>query len=163
MKQRLHRPFLIACCLSLLTTTSTLADEEKPEDARSCISLRALKRTEIVDDQTIFFFMSGQTVYLNLLPRACRGLSREQRFSYRVSGSRLCSHDRITILTQLGIGLSDGRSCRLGYFQPIDKATVSEIKERSIQAPAAEPPAPPEPVDITTVIDAPEDKPPDTH
>ena len=163
MKQRLYRPFIFAFCLSLATTAPALADAEKPKNARSCISLRALKRTEIVDDQTIIFFMPGKKVYINLLPKACRGLSREGRFSYRVSGSQLCSHDRITILSAFSTGLRDGRSCRLGYFQPIDKEIAADIMARPVHTPTAEPPAPPEPVDITTVIDDPRDKTPDTR
>ena len=119
MIKRLFSLVLLASVISLTTDKALFADEvdeDVDENAKKCINVRTLKRTEVVDDYHILFFMSGSTDYINRQPRACVGLSRERRFSYTTSSRSLCNFDSIRILSDSGGGRHEGRSCRLGHF-----------------------------------------------
>ena len=150
----------LACLLNLSAAVSSLADEVKGESARKCISSRTVKRTEVVDDLNILFFTRGKTVYLNILPRQCRGLSRDRRFSYSISAGRLCNLDTIRILLDSGIGLQEGRFCRLGYFHPITKEDIPAIIEGLHKLPEHVPQPTAEMEDITVETDEPQDSTP---
>jgi hypothetical protein len=95
------------------------AIEERNRNPQRCISTTRLDRTEVVDDETVLFFMRGGDVYRNRLSRSCPGLEREKRFTYRVYGNQLCRVDTITVLESRAFGLTDGFTCALGDFQPI--------------------------------------------
>lgn len=152
MTKPIHMLILPACLLCLLAAAPSPADEEDDEVddevAQRCISTRALRRTEVVDDRNVIFYLSGSTVYRNVLPRLCRGLSRDGRFSYSTSAGRLCNSDSIRILNDSGFGLQEGRSCRLGLFHPITKDDVAAIIEKSRELPKAKPPTLPEPEEV---------------
>ena len=145
MTRQMFSLLSLACVLSLTTNQSLFADEvdEDVDDdnARKCISVRTLKRTEVVDDHHILFFMSGNTVYINRLPRTCNGLSREGRFSYTTSSRSLCSFDNIRILSDAGGGLHEGRSCRLGLFALTSIEAVEDARKRALEAPPIKEPA----------------------
>ncbi len=160
MTKRIYMLILLACLLNLSAAGSSLADEVKVESARKCINTRIVKRTEVVDDLNILFFMRGKTVYLNILPRQCRGLSRDRRFSFRTSLGRLCNLDRIRILNESGFGLQEGKSCRLGYFHPITKEDIPEIIEGMHKLPESVPLPPAEIEDITVETDESQDSTP---
>ena len=83
--------------------------------AVDCISTVGV-RSQVRSDQVIDF-TAGRKVYRNTLPDACPSLGFEQRFGYRVSTTRLCSTDIITVLQ--GPGIQSGPSCGLGKFQPV--------------------------------------------
>ena len=142
---------LAACLLNMSVTTSSLADEDQTTDreAENCINVRTLRRTDVIDDQHIIFYMSGKTTYLNIMPKLCRGLSRNRRFSYSTTGRSLCSFDAIRILHDSGGGLQQGRLCRLGQFLPITREDAAEIIERSHALPQARPPSLPDIEDVT--------------
>ena len=124
---------LAACLLNLSVTTWSLADEDETDDreTENCINVRTLRRTDVVDDQRIIFYMSGKTTYLNIMPKTCKGLSRDRRFSYSTTGRSLCSFDAIRVLRDGGGGLHQGRLCRLGQFHPITREDAAEIIQRS--------------------------------
>ncbi len=151
--RQIHVLVLLACLLSLSAAVSSLADEVKVEGARKCIGTRALKRTEVVDDQIVLFFTRGRTVYVNVLPRECKGLSRDRRFSYSTSFGRLCKLDRIRILRDSGSSLREGRSCRLGSFHPITKEDIAPFIDAFQKSPKPQLPNPPGPVDIVSEND----------
>ena len=90
--------------------------------AVDCINLRSIQSTNVRDDRTIDFIMSGNKVYRNSLPNSCPSLGFEKRFSYRTSLSQLCSVDIITVLWNVGANLQPGAGCGLGRFQPMQKA-----------------------------------------
>jgi hypothetical protein len=115
-------------------------DEIDDDNAEKCISVRTLRSTEVVDDQHILFFMSGKTVYINRLPRPCRGLSHERRFSYSTHSRNLCSFDAIRVLSDVGGSMFEGRSCRLGSFVLTSREAVDAARKRSEEPPAAIPP-----------------------
>ena len=103
-----------------------LDESGEPAD---CVSLAGLDRTEVVNDQTILFYMRGNQVYVNYLPRRCSGLNRRKAFSYKTSLNRLCKVDLITVLDTYGSGISRGASCGLGMFHPIGADAAVLLKE----------------------------------
>ena len=92
----------------------------KPVD---CLSLATLRETRVRSDSVIDFVTAGGRVYRNTLPNACPSLGFEERFTYHVSTSQLCSVDIITVLQSPG--LSRGASCGLGVFQPVTLAKAA--------------------------------------
>jgi hypothetical protein len=113
---------------------ATAQEDELPEwqQARAigepvhCIPLRQIRSTEVQDDQTIDFHMTGGRTYRNTLPHRCSGLRFERTFSYRTSLSQLCSTDIITVLNHVGGGFMRGASCGLGEFTPIEYPETEE-------------------------------------
>ena len=139
-----------ACLLCL--SPVALAQEEPPEveeddsiiEGERCISSRPVRKTEVLDDQNILFYMRGATVYLNHLPKPCRGLTPSSRFMYRTTVARLCRADMITILGYHGLDMGMGRSCKLGTFHGITEEDVEKIKAPREIEPKPVPPAEPE-------------------
>ena len=139
---------LCLLCLSPLI----LAQEDSPEveeddsilEGQRCISSRPLRKTEVLDDQNILFYMPGATVYLNHLPKPCKRLAQSGRFLYRTTVARLCRADMITILGDHGLDMSTGPSCKLGTFYAITKEDVEIIKAPRETDPRPIPSAEPE-------------------
>ena len=139
-----------ACLLCL--SPVALAQEEPPEveeedsiiEGERCISSRPVRKTEVLDDQNILFYMRGATIYLNHLLKPCKGLAQEGRFMYRTTVARLCRADMITILRDTGLGMTTGRSCKLGTFWGITEEDVEKIKAPREIEPKPVPPAEPE-------------------
>ncbi|MBN1237310.1 MAG: hypothetical protein JXB36_02355 [Gammaproteobacteria bacterium] len=104
------------------------AGAQDSADLVNCISLSRVDRTEIVDENTILFYMRGSDIYRNVLPHRCPGLRAREPFMYRVTTSQLCNVDVITVLDRIGAGFMPGASCGLGKFQPISEAAVEELK-----------------------------------
>jgi Family of unknown function (DUF6491) len=106
----------------------------------NCISRSGIRRTEIIDDRTIVFYMSHQKIYLNQLPNRCSGLRSARAFSYRPTGSQLCNVDMITVVRTMGGQPNAGPSCGLGKFRPVTKEEVAMIKNKDTEIPPEEPP-----------------------
>lgn len=126
------RQFLLlaASLLTQIPLASTSPQAAEGDEPVSCIGLSSIRRTEIIDDKNIAFFMRNGDVYLNRLDRACVGLRRDQPFSYRTSIGQLCNVDVITVLEDYGLGLTRGAACGLGMFEPSDKETLEALKAR---------------------------------
>lgn len=117
------------CALSLsmaLGQSATLAKEPSIPEARPtgkavrCLAISQIRESRVRSDQIIDFRVAGQKWYRNTLPQKCPSLGFEQRFSYRTSLSQLCSVDIISVLQDFGGRLSEGASCGLGPFQPVE-------------------------------------------
>jgi hypothetical protein len=140
-----------AACLLCLSPL-TLAQEEAPEveeedsiiEGQRCVNTISIIRTEILDDQNIIFYMRGTDIYLNHLPKPCKGLAQSGRFMYRTVVARLCRAGIITILHDFGLGMTKGRSCKLGSFYGITEEAVEKIKAPLEIEPKPIPPAEPE-------------------
>ena len=145
---------LAAGCFLLHLSQSSIAQEDAPMAARDdsvvegqrCVSSRPIRKTEVLDDQNILFYMRGATIYLNHLPKPCNRLSKEGRFMYRTTVARLCRADIINILTEMGGSVGLGRACKLGSFYAITKEDVEKLKTplevESRPLPPAEPEEP---------------------
>ena len=121
MPDRKRTPRTHAVYAALLAPSVLIAQDEEPFDRTpvECVTTVSIDRTDIIDDQTIIFFMRGKRIFRNYLPRKCPGLAREDRFSYQTTNSRLCDIDTITVLEQFGSRLQPGFTCALGEFHPI--------------------------------------------
>ena len=108
---------------------ATKADVFFDTEPDRCIPLNRVRRTEIIDDQTIVFYVSRNDAFINNLPRRCPGLRTNSRFMYEVNQSRLCETDWITVLERFGTTFSRGFNCRLGVFHPASAEIVASIKE----------------------------------
>ena len=109
------------------------AQEEEPVvdgDTRRCLSTRRIRRTRIIDDRNILFYMPGKVVYHNILRQPCNGLEREGRFSYKTSAGSLCSSDVIFVLYDGALGgLREGNACGLGVFHEITREDATALLE----------------------------------
>lgn len=85
----------------------------------SCINLSQIRSSQVRDDRTIDFMLSGGKVYRNELPYQCGGLGFERAFTYSTSLTQLCNVDIITVLQNFGGRLNRGASCGLGEFTPV--------------------------------------------
>lgn len=92
----------------------------------NCVQLSQIRSTNIVDDSTIDFEMTGRKIYRNSLPNRCPGLKSEDRFSYKTSLSQLCSVDIVRVLHDYGGRLQEGAGCGLGKFQPVEKISANQ-------------------------------------
>jgi hypothetical protein len=127
----------------VLFAAPLLAEDEDTFDRTptDCLPVSLIRRTEVVDDQTIIFHMRGRKAYRNYLPRKCPGLARENRFGYDVRGSRLCSIDTVTVLEQYAGRLERGFTCQLGEFHPLSPDEIDDLavkKKRGIRDDAIE-------------------------
>ena len=109
---------------------SIIADDLQ---ARQCVSIRRIDRTEIIDDRRIVFHMQGRDIFLNKLPRRCPGLRVSDSFSYRNQTGQLCKVDIITVLDNFGGGLTRGPSCGLGEFFPITEDDLAVLKNPDLE------------------------------
>lgn len=152
MKQTALWPTLLVAMITFGGTTS--ADDEKMtrsekrmarimEDykptgnVKHCVSLRFLRDSTIVDDQTIFFKSVGKRAYMNRLPHKCSRLFAEERFMYSTSISSLCKMEIITVLDSFG---RQWGSCGLGEFEEMEKLSKAEKAERAAEKAAANKP-----------------------
>ncbi|MBT8441943.1 MAG: hypothetical protein KJO76_06105 [Gammaproteobacteria bacterium] len=96
-----------------------------------CVNTQRIRRTEILSDREILFFMHGSEVRLNKLPHRCAGLRRADTFSYEVRGSQLCHIDLIRVVDNFGGRIRPGVACGLGKFLPVDVEQVPLIREQA--------------------------------
>jgi hypothetical protein len=128
------------------------SEDDFDREPQDCIRITDIRSTRVLDDQTILFYMRGRDrIYRNYLPRECPGLEREDRYSYKISGSQLCHIDLITVLEQFGTGIRPGYTCALGAFTPITNEEAEDLlaakqdlgrKRRAIKSKPAELPPP---------------------
>jgi hypothetical protein len=119
-----HRAYLLAGAL-LLGSCASNDDRVPPAQQRwvaagepvTCININQLRRTSVIDDQTIDFIMSGRDrVFRNNLPVRCSGLGFNRGFTHNARAGQLCSMNTITVLEP---GRGTGAVCPLGRFQPM--------------------------------------------
>ena len=119
--------------LAAFAGTGAAAEKEEGIEDQSfdrtpvdCIYTNRIKRTKVIDGQTILFEMNGGVYLANMLDGTCPGLDREQRFMHETQG-RLCDIDTITVLEQWAGSLRPGFTCQLGLFHPISEIEANEL------------------------------------
>jgi hypothetical protein len=122
-------PLLVGAMLAALALSggSEAQDGAEANETRNCVDLMRIDRTEVVDDDTVLFYMRNGTVYRNELTSSCPTLGFEERFMYRTVLTQLCDIDVITVLQDVGFGFMPTASCGLGKFEPIDEDTAEEL------------------------------------
>ena len=146
-----HRKLLIAAVLLAAPTALQAADEAEEDDgSRRCINTRTLRSTDVLDDTHVVFRMVGTKVYLNTLKTNCSGLSRERRFSYVTHSRSLCEFDGIRILRDSGIGVHEGRRCKLGRFRLTTEEDITDMFDSMRNRPEPEALEPPPLEDVVS-------------
>lgn len=136
----------VACWILAAAAPATAQEEESVDDAtEDCINMRSVRRTEVLDDRNILFFMPRDVVYHNILRKNCNGLAREDRFSYETRMGRLCRLDHINVLFDDPFGMREGAMCSLGYFHKITKEDAEAMIEGPTSKPESRPLPMPEP------------------
>lgn len=135
-----------AICSMPLLRAESVADEPTDEstylDEESCISLRAVKRHEILDSQHIVFEMRGQRYFLNTTRQPCHAMRRNRLVSFTASGARLCSLDPVKVLersvpvdpifvmnAEEAAGFRVVGTCALGSFEAISKDQFEALRD----------------------------------
>ncbi len=87
----------------------------------SCINTRQIQSTDVLDNQSVLFKMSGGTYYINHLPNRCSGLKMQDGFSYDLRGNNeLCNVD---VIKPVRSGGASYGPCPLGEFEEVTKAS----------------------------------------
>ena len=117
----------------LVAAPDALADDtDEVREPQRCINSRSIRRTEVINDDYVLFWVQGRRMYLNALQSSCTGLTQERRFSFETTTRSLCAHDKIRVLRESGLGVYEGRSCTLGRFQEMTEEALDDfIKERT--------------------------------
>jgi hypothetical protein len=132
----------LAVAVAAVAAPSWLAAQDGEDGAfdrtpQDCVILQLVDQTDVIDDQNIIFTLRNHKVLRNTLPRRCPNLAREGRFMYETTSGRLCSIDTITVLEQIGVGLSRGFTCRLGEFVPLSPAEAEDLAVERKEGPRA--------------------------
>ena len=154
-----NRPQYVLLAVFCIPVISAAADDVEDEAdtkiGERCINSRTIRRTDVVDDSNVVFYMRGTKVYLNTLPKPCKGLADERRFTYGSFTRSLCEFDRISVLKDSTFGAYEGRSCKLGRFIPVTQEEAAYFFHPQDRVTEPEPVDPP-PVEEFD-IDDPED------
>ena len=106
--------------------------EAEPETLR-CLNARTIRRTHVINDDYVVFWIQGRRLFLNALPKSCKGLSRDRRFSFETSTRSLCVRDKIRVLEESASGFYEGRFCTLGLFYPMSEEDLASfIQDRTV-------------------------------
>jgi len=111
------------------------AREQAQTPPNQCVDTRQIRSTNAIDNQTIIFKMRNGEQWKNTLTHECPSLKFHNAFSYRLSGTRLCDIDVITVIQQ---PLQDlyGPTCFLGKFErytppPKESTKVKKVASAS--------------------------------
>jgi len=139
--------FIVFCSLLVpvipaigATESSAQSDADSDEllQLETCIQTARIRRTYIVDDRTIIFYMNQKKIYVNNLPHRCAGLLSAGAFSYRTSISELCNVDTIKVLWSTGSRIKFGPTCGLGKFRPVTEEEAAMIRNKEAELPPKE-------------------------
>ncbi len=99
-----------------------LSKFEKTGDSVSCVMLRSVRKTEILDDYTMLIETPG-AVYLNELSGRCVGLAREGRYVHKASANQMCQGDILQVIDSFG---KMRGACSLGSFEKLSPIGQSQ-------------------------------------
>ena len=84
-------------------------------ESKRCVGYSRIRRTEVLDDNTILFHMAGRKTYANILKYECPSLGFQRAIKYTVRGGTLCNIDYVEVITSS----NSGPTCRLGSFYEV--------------------------------------------
>lgn len=114
------------------TAAASIADEPVDESIydidESCVSLRDVRQTEILDARHILFRMRGGRTFINVTSYACDGMDRRSLIALEAGmGDRLCRLDKVAVVNGSNMGVT-GR-CELTRFEPLNETQVEAVQE----------------------------------
>ncbi len=113
--------FSVIICLISFSVYGVEDDDELTDmsEPKKCLSLHAINTMKVIDENNILFYVRGQKLYQNTLPRKCSGLRPGSVISYEVYMGRLCSNDLISVMDKFGDRFSPSNKCSIGKFEQI--------------------------------------------
>lgn len=112
---------------ALLTQDPQRADYV--EDVR-CIYSRRIRSVEVLDDKHVAFRMGRDKYYLVQFKHRCPGLRKEKPVMYESDQARLCKHDSIRAVYDMGLGnYRPGMKCGIPGFQSVTKEQIVHLKD----------------------------------
>ncbi|MCA8888019.1 MAG: hypothetical protein KDA46_04250 [Parvularculaceae bacterium] len=105
-----------------------LAEFDRTDDVRSCISSRTINSLTAVDESTLLVRVGVNEYYVNDLTSRCNGATgNSNRFEYTTSTSQLCRNDILRVVDNTG-GFLTG-SCGVGSFVKLAPKAVDEAAQ----------------------------------
>jgi hypothetical protein len=130
MTSRLN-PALLSGAVAVTTLCGALRSSGQEAAAEQrCVYMGDVRRTTILDDNNILFYMRNGTIYQNHLRNTCFSLHSANRFTYgSTTLRRLCVGDLIQVLPDSAFGgpLFPTATCNLGSYLPIDKEVADDL------------------------------------
>jgi hypothetical protein len=122
---------LLAGALAVMAVGgATRSSGQAASAEQPCLYLGDVRRTTILDDNNILFYMRNGTVYQNHLRSTCFMLRSANRFTYGSSPlRRLCAGDLIQVLPESSFGGAPFpmATCSLGSYLQIDKEVADDL------------------------------------
>ena len=127
---------------SSLAVASQIAPDQTLEygEQISCVELRRIRATKVLDPQHMLFYMRSATIYLNQFENPCELLTDKRITSFNtVLNGRLCRRDRLEVLHDLLIPeyRGGGRTgfqilswCHVGPFERVTSQQVEFLRTR---------------------------------
>ena len=138
----MYHPTLLQAVITLsllgATLASTVRSEESSNPAQSYsettevvdgLPINRIDHIEVVDRQTLLFYLSKTEVYVNRLPKPCPGLNKNSAVLYKTSQSELTNLDMVTVLHSGGSDMQAGATCGLGRFEAITADEAKALKD----------------------------------
>jgi len=94
------------------------------ENDAACISIPHIKRTAVIDDRTVLFYMGGDRVLKAALAFDCPSLAFHKSFSYRAYTSRLCP--RVDSIIS-----RSGSHCPIADITAISRKEAKQLEKES--------------------------------
>jgi hypothetical protein len=130
MQRRLQAALLAGALAVIAAGSATRSSGQQAATAQTCLYMGDVRRTAILDDNNILFYMRNGTVYQNRLRGTCFMLKSANRFTYGSSAlRRLCLGDLIQVLPDSSFGGAPfpTATCPLGNYLPIDKDVADDL------------------------------------
>ena len=99
-------------------------------DENMCISMHRIKRIEVIDEQHVAIEYGRGEHYLIQFTHPCRDLRPNRPVYLERNQSRLCTHDRLWGVRDMGFRLERGMSCHIPGFQSVTKEQIVLLKDQ---------------------------------
>jgi hypothetical protein len=130
MNARWKTALLAGALAALAVCGAPSSSGQEGAAAQNCLYMSDVRRTTILDDDNILFYMRNGTVYQNHLRNTCFMLRSTNRFTYGSSAlRRLCVGDLIQVLPDSPFGGAPipMATCNLGTYLPIDNDVAEDL------------------------------------
>jgi len=121
---------VLAGALAVIALGSAPRSSGQQGAEQNCVYMGDVRRTAILDDNNILFYMRNGTVYQNHLRNTCFMLRSANRFTYGSSAlRRLCAGDLIQVLPESSFGGAPFpmATCNLGTYLQIEKDVADDL------------------------------------
>jgi len=99
-----------------------LAKYEKTGETISCINLRFVRSTDILDDYSMLVEANGE-LYLTEMNGRCSGLAHQRRYIHESPQGQMCRGDIIRVIDAFGM---PSGACSLGDFEKLVEIETDE-------------------------------------